>query len=113
LIDQANRLAPAEPLTKLINRSEIFPLSPENYDRGRPAALWCGYQRQRRAAVSPTSRLFATWVADEQRWLHEVVSEVDHSQRAGLIDLISFLTLVTVSAAAWLSVLGIVIKYVI
>lgn len=60
--------------------------------------------------MSRTSRLlWSTWVADEQHWIAEVVGGVGRPRSNGLLEMLSFITLVGVSAAACLSVLGVVI----
>ncbi len=64
--------------------------------------------------VSHLSRLpWKTWVADEQHWLHDVLSGVGCSRSGDLLEVLSFITLVGVSALAWLGCLGIVFSHVI
>lgn len=75
----------------------------------RAASVWSGG-----FSVSRTSRLlWKTWVADERHWLHDVLGGVGCSRSGGLLEVLSFITLVGVSAAAWLGVLGVVVTHVI
>lgn len=55
--------------------------------------------------------LWKTWVADEQHWLHDVVAGVGCSRTGGLLEMLSFIALVAVSALAWLGCLGVVVRY--
>lgn len=60
--------------------------------------------------MSRKSRLLLrTWVADEQHWLHDVVAGTGSSRTGGLLEMLSFITLVGVSALAWLGCLGVVL----
>ncbi len=64
--------------------------------------------------MSRRSRLlWNNWVADEQHWLHDVVVGAGCSRTGGLLELISFITLVGVSALAWLGCLGVVFTHVV
>ncbi len=64
--------------------------------------------------MSRTSRLlFHTWVADEQHWIHDVLAGVGSSRTGGLLEMLSFIALVGISALAWLGCLGVVLERVI
>jgi hypothetical protein len=52
-----------------------------------------------------------SWVADERSWLHEVLEDSSRGW-IGLLELVSFLTLVGVSAIGWISVLAVLLKSV-
>lgn len=57
-----------------------------------------------------TRMLWRTWIADEQHWLHDVVAGAGCSRTGGLLEMLSFITLVGVSALAWLGCLGLVVS---
>ncbi len=64
--------------------------------------------------MTRSSRLpWRTWVADEQHWIHDVLGGVGCSRCGGLLEALSFITLVGVSALAWLGCLGVVFSHVI
>ena len=51
------------------------------------------------------------WIAEERLWLHDVFADVGLSW-GGLLVALSFVTLVTLSAMGWLSVLAVLIDSV-
>jgi hypothetical protein len=49
------------------------------------------------------------WIADERIWLHEIVEDLGHGW-GGLLEMVSLVTLIAISAMGWLGVLAILIK---
>ncbi len=49
------------------------------------------------------------WIADERFWLHEIVEDLGHGW-GGLLEAVSLVTLIAISAMGWLGVLAVLIK---
>ena len=49
------------------------------------------------------------WIADERSWLHEIVEDQGHGW-GGLLEAVSFVTLIAISAMGWLGVIAVLIK---
>jgi hypothetical protein len=49
------------------------------------------------------------WIADERVWLHEVVDDLGNGW-GGLLEAVSLLTLIAISAMGWFGVLAVLLK---
>jgi hypothetical protein len=80
--------------------------------------LDCGARRgeadgRRSSALSrwPKPTVGRGWIAGERWWLHEVLEDRSHGW-IGVLEIVSLVTLVAISAMAWLGVLAVLLESV-